>query len=192
MATAVSICNQALFHLGINRSITEFTDASDEARACNLFYDPDRKHVLAEFPWNFAKKYETLSLVSGGDPQGFSYAYQLPADLITARKIFQSSPGLGDIDFMVVGQELWTNQEDAVLEYTHNVETVNFFSPLFITALSHKIASDLAMPLTRKQKLEQKESVAYFGFISSAATGNAREGLDTTEKTDDFLASREG
>lgn len=190
MATSISICNMALFHLGINKKITAFTDDTEEARACELFYDAARQHVLSSFPWNFACKYVALAEVLDGDPQGFTYAYQLPSDGLTARKIFNESYATGEIDFKIVGQELWTDQEDAILEYTYDVEIENNFDAAFITALSHKLASDLAMPLTKKQKLADAQTIAYFGYLSLAGSVNAREGLDTKEKTDDFLAAR--
>lgn len=181
----------ALFHLGINTKITALTDDTQEAKACKVFYDVARRHTLASFPWNFAGKFEALALVSGGDPQGYSYAYRVPSDMITARKIHNESYTLGEIDFKVVGQEIWTDQEDAILEYTFNLDIESYFDAAFITAFSHKLASDLAMPLTRKSKLQTNETTAYFGYLSLASSINAREGLDTKEKTNDFLSARE-
>ncbi len=190
MATSIDICNMALHHLGTTKLITAFSDATEEARACGLFYDPARKHVLASFPWNFACKFATLALVSGGDPHGYTYAYQLPSDNITVRKIFNESYQLGPIDFKVVGQELWTNQEDVVIEYTYDLTVENLFDAAFITALSHKLAADLAMPLSKKRVLAESQLTAYFGYLSIAGAVNACEGLDAKEKTDDLLAAR--
>lgn len=190
MSTAISICNLALGHLGVTEVITALTDDSEEGRACNRHYDQDRKFVLASFPWNFATKFETLSLVSTGEVQGFTYAYELPSDLLKARKIFQASPPLGPLDFKIVGTQLWTDMEDAILEFTYDLNVENQFSPDFITAFSHKLANSLAMPLTRKMTLAKEQMTAYFGFLSLSAASNAREGLDSTEKTDDFLRAR--
>lgn len=190
MSTSITICNMALAHLSITRRITAFSDATEEARNCAIFYDESRKHVLDSFPWNFACKFSTLALVADGDPKGFSYAYQLPSDCITARKIHNESFVLGEIDFKVAAQEIWTDLDDAELEYTSDIETVNFFSPTFITCFSHKLASDLAMPLRNDQKLQTKEVNAFLGYLSQAMTVNAREGLNTKEKTDDFLSAR--
>lgn len=188
--TSTDICNLALLHLGITTKITALTDNTEVARACNAFYNVDREHVLASFPWNFACKYEALAEVSGGDPKGFTYAYQLPSDCITARKIQNDSYQLGPIDFIVVGQEIWIDQEDAILEYTYDLDVENYFDATFTTCLSHKLASDLAMPLTKKKTLADKELTAYFGYLSLAGAVNAREGLDTKEKTDEFFAAR--
>lgn len=188
--TAIKICNMALARLGDTNRITSFTDSSEQARNCDLFYDLARKHTLASFPWNFACKFETLGLLSNGDPQGFAYAYQLPSDYITARNIFQASPSLGEIDFKVVGLEVWTDQEDAVLEYTYNNTVENAFDSAFITAVGFKLAADLAMPLTRNMKIEERLLEAYFGYLSLASGVNAREGLDTKAKIDDFLSAR--
>lgn len=191
MSTSIIICNMALFHLGINKKITAFTDDTEEARACDLFYDQARKHVLESFPWNFACKYQTLPEISEGNPQGFEFAYQLPSDCLKVRKIFNESFTLGDIDFKIVGQELWTDMEDACIEYTYDNSVEGTFDNTFITAFARKLASDLAMPLTRKTRLEADNLTAYFGYLSIASSVNAIEGLDTKEKTDDLIKARQ-
>jgi len=53
MATAVSICSNALRKLG-DDPITSLTDDTERARLCNAFYEPTRDAVLRSHPWNFA------------------------------------------------------------------------------------------------------------------------------------------
>jgi hypothetical protein len=52
--TAVSICNMALGLLGADGTITALTDNTQNARICNLFYEPARQTLLRSHPWNFA------------------------------------------------------------------------------------------------------------------------------------------
>lgn len=189
MPSETDICNLALLHIGA-RVIANLDEASEEARKCKTLYYHQRDHVLESHPWGFAGKYVTLALVSGGDPQGFEYAYQIPSDCLSVREIYQESYTTGPIDFVVVGSEIWTNQEDAVLFYTMKMTDTGVFSALFVTTLSYKLASELVMPLRVDTNLRKEMLAAYIGWLSYAATQDARQEHDTREKTDDFLAAR--
>ena len=56
MATAVSICNQALSLVGAN-SIISLDDNTTEARLCKAIYEPVRDALLEEHAWTFAIKW---------------------------------------------------------------------------------------------------------------------------------------
>ena len=60
MASEVDIANRALQKLGAE-SIVSLTQDSENARACNLCYEPIRDAELRAHPWNFAIKRASLA-----------------------------------------------------------------------------------------------------------------------------------
>src|SRR6266550_3258916 len=63
MSSEVSICNRALQAIGTRTSIASLTEASIEARNCNLIYADTRDEVLGMAYWNFASKTSYLALL---------------------------------------------------------------------------------------------------------------------------------
>ena len=107
MADITSICNQALAAVGTRSSIASINEASNEARACLLQYDPTRKHLLRAAHWNFARAYSKFQLmraqrstpealvIPGGYASGWDeriepappwlYAYAVPSTCLAVR-----------------------------------------------------------------------------------------------------------
>lgn len=96
-----SIMNMALSHIK-QRQITSPSEASEQARKCNLFYDKARRATLRACDWNFTRVVQPLTLLGSQDaaqanptngalqdviPQ-WNYLYVYPPKCIRARKIF--------------------------------------------------------------------------------------------------------
>lgn len=105
MTSEVEICNRALSKVGTRSTIASMTEASNEAKQCNLLFNPTRDEVLSMAFWNFARKTATLSLlksapgtISNPSPTGFDgtwndaypappwlFEYAYPSDCINVR-----------------------------------------------------------------------------------------------------------
>jgi len=193
MASEVTICNLALSHLGDDR-INSLDDATRQGRACKLHYAIARDAVLREHPWNFATSREYLALLSGVNPAGWSYAYAYPSECIFAREIWQEVEQLAPTPFEVIrvsGQRrIVTDEVDAVLEYTAQIADPTQFDPLFIDALSYKLAAELAMPLTRSVPITQAMLTLYANRMAQATTIDSREGRKDPEHPNAFITAR--
>lgn len=55
----VDVCNLALIQLG-QLTITALTDENENARRCNVMYEPTRDALLEKHPWRFATEKVTL------------------------------------------------------------------------------------------------------------------------------------
>lgn len=196
MASEVQICNLALSHLG-SYTISALTEATQEARQCNLLYDPVRDAVLRDFPWNFAERRGYLAELSGVTPVGYDYAYAYPTDCIKARHIYNAVAGAKPIDFIVnagsglASKMILTDEADAILIYTAKITDPNMFDASFVNAMAYKLASDLALPLTKKASLQNIMLQIYARYMSMAYTTNATEAKDTAERDNPFTAARE-
>jgi len=180
MASEVDICNLALSHIGASATIASLTEQSEEAFHCNLLYADTRDTLLRAHPWGFATRHLALSDV-GTPPGNWSYRYSYPNDCLFIREILQVTTNGDPIEYEIALSDAYnsrvilTNQEEAILIYTYKATNTLVFDPMFVTALAWKIASEVAMPLTRDEKRMQAAYQMYLSTLSEAKTFNSNE-----------------
>ena len=185
MTSEVSICKLALgrFRGG---DITEFTDDTVQANACQLYYAPSRDLVLADFPWNFAGKAVAIAKLSEV-PIEWAFAYTYPSDSLKVRKLMAASnlrhytdPTEWEVGLLSDNTKaILTNLDVANAKYTLKLTDVNKFDPHFVTALSWYLASEIAIPVAGTAKgriLADRAAKGYLSAIASAYSANANEG----------------
>ena len=106
MASEINICNRALQAMGTRTMIAALTEASPEARNCNLVYADTRDEVMSMAFWNFAKATAYLAILkqAPGTPGGAAsatqwsplypappwlYEYRTPGDSLSMRQVIQ-------------------------------------------------------------------------------------------------------
>jgi len=198
MASEVTICNQALLRCGVKAIIQSRSDDSEEAEACDAFFDQVRDRVLASFNWPFARRKKELALLLEEDLE-WEYVYQLPSDCMIVRRL---TVGLRQV---LSDQEIpyemrsATAGETRVLccdvpnvtaVYTAKVTDPTKWSPLFCDALSWLLAHELAMPMSVKPELQQ----AFFRnaqmAIGEAAAQAFREQREDFPLDSEFILER--
>lgn len=197
MATSVSICNMALGRIGITRQIANLaTENSQEAVTCRLYYDDAVRFVLEDYPWPFATAYRELGLVEESPNSDWLYAYRYPSDGVFIRRIVTDA-GRVDFDPMPFrvgldddGKLVYTDQPDAVVEYTKLVTDESKFTPAFVEALSWKIASDVAPALSRVASAQQTCPAMYQRVISTARERVANESQQSEPPDSEFVRAR--
>lgn len=155
------ICNMALGHLGIDNDIAELeTERSAEARACRKFFATVRDQCLRDFPYPFARKRVALSLITDSEDDDhptdeWDYQYGLPSDCLMPRRIISGTrqdtrdtrtsflEAHGDS-----AQVIYTDMEDAELEYTKRVTEAGRYPADFAMAVSLRLAAVIAAQLT--------------------------------------------
>jgi hypothetical protein len=195
MASEVDICNLALSHIGASATISSLTEQSEEAFHCNLLYADARDAVLRAHPWGFAKRHLALSDV-GSPPGNWSYRYSYPNDAIYAREILQTNTAGDPIKFEVALSDAYnarvilTDQKEAVLVYTYKVTNTLAFDPLFVNALTWRIAADIAMPLTRDQERLKAAYQMYQAGISQAQLFDVNESHEDLNREASWITGR--
>lgn len=180
----VSIMNVALGRLG-QAAIADENEVSAAATAARAVYDPARRAVLRDFRWNFALRVESLARLSTTPPD-YAYAYALPSGCLKALRLRRpgntdDSSDTAPLQYVIRGKTLFTDVEDAVLEYTFNEEDTDQFDSLFEEALTYKLASELAMPLAGKPDLMNAYMNAYTNLVRIAADNSSSENARETE-----------
>lgn len=205
MATKTEIANLALSHCGVGKEIANLeTEKSEEAVATRRFYDDARKATLRDFPWPFATKYRILALVSD-DPEEtndeWDFSYRYPTDCLIVRRI---ASGLRNeardvrVPYKVArddqGLLIYTDEEEAVIEYTVNETDPGRFSCDFVLALSFRLALYVVPRLAKGDPFQLRRSISaqYLQEISMAQASAANEEQPDTEPESEFIRAREG
>jgi len=160
------LVNLALLRLGISKDTEPKAgrDVMAEAHLVNIAFGRERDVVLRDFPWSWAKAYDTPGVALGPSPPAnaaWAYAYSAPVDLLFVRRIVKPGGGCGwgsgwqqdahPIPFEVgtdgVQKLIFTNQPNATVEYTRKMTTPAEFDqwdPMFSSMFAWRLAGVLA------------------------------------------------
>jgi|SRR6185312_2525774 len=203
MASKTDIANLALSHIGVANDISNLdSEKSNEARACNRFYDQARRQTLRDFPWPFAKRMATLALVTDytvSDTMEWDYAYRYPSDCVLVRRISNETPvdtACSEIPYEIMGDDtgqlIMTNLESAGIDYTTDITNTALFPDDFVMALSLRLAVYIAPRITAGDpfKMGDKAAALYQGELSKAQATAINEGQVTPQPESEIILSR--
>jgi hypothetical protein len=178
---SIAVCNIALSEVRANPIVT-MEGGSPEADACALHYNDCFETLIESHEWGFAKKRVALALLAVNDrSQEWLYAYEAPADVAVMGGVVYPSttPPVGVYypwpynyprppfylsDFVFDGTTIYTNVENAVLEYSSTAASEGLWPAMFRRALALELASRLAITLlddrAKKGDLIQQAEIA--------------------------------
>jgi len=174
----VGIANIALGLLGV-KPITSFGDDSKAAQLLTNQYEALRDATLEDREWSFAiKRYIFDSAVEASPVFGYTYAFNLPADVlrVVAMPISDDDNAPGIDSWVVEGRQILCNEDYIRVRAIIRVETVTDFSPSFVQAFAYRIAHQLCVPLTENIKHFAELEKEYDKRISEAAATNGMQG----------------
>lgn len=94
MSSETDILNMALLNIGVTKQVVDIDDATDDSQervSGSLVFDTERDLAMRDFPWPWARKYKTLTLIDGStdDPinNDWTFAYKYPTDCLALRRI---------------------------------------------------------------------------------------------------------
>lgn len=216
MTSEVAIGNLALSHLGERANISSLDppEGSVYAQHVSQFLPIARDGLLERYGWSFATRRVSLAALSANDSD-WDYAYAMPSNALRVQAILPPASGTATgsltphLGQVMVGRDrpqpyivetasdgtqlIRTNQTEAVCKYTVSVTDPKQFSPLFVTALSHWLASMLAGPVikgktARSVAMEQLKLAAAFG--SQATVSDANQQDVSAEMLPSWIADR--
>ena len=187
------ICNEALASIRASL-IVDIAENSNEAQYCRIFYPKILAKHLSEHGWIFANKRVTLA-VAGTNDRAYEwlYSYLIPSDMLTATRVLPDLKSTGvalplpvagepysetwatlngyEVPYEIQATYLYTNAQNAILEYTvNNIDGIPG-TALFAEALALELAARLAAAIkgdsASEQKLEAKAELAWQKAIAS-------------------------
>lgn len=183
MASKVEIYNLAISHLGIGKTIVSVDEDSVEATILNRFYNVTVEQVLRDFDWPFATKEVSLGLL-GENPNGrWAYNYQYPSDCLKARKIvneiMRQDTRETRIPYKILfsdtgGKSIYTDKENAILEYTVKITDPARFDSDFVLALSYLLGGNAAPGISGGDDFKNRDfCIKMYDYQLTVAQSNA-------------------
>lgn len=193
----VAIANMAISHVGAKSRIESFTERSNEARECDIWYEPARLETLEAYDWSFARRRQALALSADAPPDDWAYRYIYPADCVAMRRIVNPVGPLADaVPYEQEANDdatlrtILTDLDDAVALYTFDLRDVNMFSWHFVNTLSRKLAARIAYALTAKQEIADRNEGMWMQMIRTAASRDANEEVARQPRDASWIAGR--
>ena len=217
MASEVEVCNLALSNIRAG-SINSFNEGSVQAQNCKLKYPILRNRCLREIPWQFNHKLRALAPVTT-DIFNWAYAYSYPVDCLKINRLVASFEGiptgssqvasrlldstvmnLKDVrrqipyevfnfdDSKVIGSD----QPELRIDFAAKVTDPNLFSDDFIMALSHLLASEVAIPIVGAElgRALRKDSLQLYQKYLNSAIANDMNDQYLLPGESDFVTIR--
>lgn len=201
MADDTRICNQALRHLAVSKTISNITtEESEEAEACRDFLEDAKEEVLRDFPHPFSTEQATLGLVGTNPTTEYGYSYRYPSRSIFFRRILsgiRNDNRQSKIHYRIFrdsnGKLIYTDEPNAVAEYTIFESDVSVWPVDLRMALTLLLASYIAPSVTDgdQNKLGMR-ALEYYLISKSKAEANALNELQPEEEPQsEFIRGRE-
>ena len=140
MTSSIKMASNALVLLG-DEPLSSFDDATAGATIANQLYETSYLAILSNFRWRFATKTIQLSRLSTKQDSIYSFAFQLPSDLLYLIKVDNSSK------YEIYGNELHSNHNTIIIDYIYRVDETNL-PPYFIKMFEFYLAMQFSIPLT--------------------------------------------
>lgn len=196
MASEVDICNLALSHIAKDATVSSIDppDNTVAAEHCARFYPIARDATLELHAWAFATKRKVLAQTPN-EVSHWLFSYTLPTDCIRPLVVLppeSTDDNANAQDFTVEVNSsgvkvVYTNQQDAVLKYIAKVTDTTKFSPLFVAAVAHLLASYLAGPLTKDERRVAAQLELYEKLFKPRAIGSDASGQRNNAYKDSFI-----
>lgn len=197
MATEVDICNIALSYLGDRATVSSIDPPEGSAQAdhCARFYPISRNQILAEHPWSFATHRAKLAKVVIS-PVNAGSTFTLPNDCVRVVSVHDSNAPEGQYieNYTLESFNGYTvitcACDDIYIKYVSLNTPSAAFTPLFVDALAHLLASKLAGPLvpgTSGASLAQEEMKIYNAFLNKAINQDAVQSYEKETYINPFV-----
>lgn len=203
MSSEVEVCNLALSNIRAG-SINSLTESSLSAQVCKLKYPILRDRCLTEIAWGFNRRLVAMQLLTT-EIFNWTYAYKYPVDCLKIHRLVGAHEQLLNADADVIsrlidsqllplndirrqipyevfnfnnGKVIGTNETELYIDYAVKIEDPNLFSADFILALSHLLASEIAIPIIGAELGRQLRSDSlqiYTEYLNSALSNDLND-----------------
>tara|TARA_R110000824_G_scaffold1439_3_gene7248 strand:+ start:205 stop:780 length:576 start_codon:yes stop_codon:yes gene_type:complete len=188
MASFVEIASNALRLLG-DDPITSFGDDTERARLVNAIHEEMRDEVTRAAVWNCCKARQVLAALTETPAFGWGYYHQLPGDSL---RVVDVLSGDTRIDHTIEGRRLMTDVSTVNLIYLKRVTDPNDLDVLFISALTARIAAELALPVSGSNTVATAMWTAYDKKVKEARTIDSQEGTPANLDAQSIMDARAG
>lgn len=179
MATAVSICSNALLMLG-DTPINSLEDGSERARLAANLWPQMRDYVLRSHPWNCATKRVVLSPEATAPEFDFSYSFLLPGDWLRVLQIGERGERP---EYQIESGKILMHQAVCKLRYVWRNDNPATWDSLLVHAMTLVMKAAFAYPVTQAGSIEQLAQQVLQPLLKEARAVDGQE--DDVDYMDD-------
>lgn len=211
LVNPVSIGRLALSHIGARANLESLDEKSPQAFQLKQWYDLARQQTLESFDWNFARVRRQLALHGDDPPNGqWAFRYRIPNDVLVVRRLqnpftnvhgttfpneWLGGFGTDNVPFEIEqstdgSRSIVTNLEQARIIGTKDETLTTLFPPTFVQALSHMLASHIAMALTGKRSIKEAQLQMFFAMLVQAQAQDANQHAERPPREADWIRGR--
>lgn len=201
MASKTEIFNMSLSHLAIGKDVSNLeTEASEEARVGRRFYDTALRATLADFNWPFATKIAALALIEEEPNSEWAFSYRYPSGCLNIRRVLsgvRNDSRQSRAPYKLAGDDtgtiIFTDEEDAQIEYTRYIDNPLIYPADFTLAFSYYLAAMAAPRLTGgdRFKLGEKALRMYAVELKRAGARAVNEEQADEEVDSEYVRARD-
>lgn len=147
MASDIDIASNALVRIGAE-PISSFTEGGASGQAAANLYEPTIRALLTEHRWRFAAGKRQLARLVSAPLNEYSYAYQLPSDMLLMYRVYPSG------NYEIFEDKLYTNATSVEIDYLFRPSEAQF-PAYFQLACEYKLASEFALIVTSNRTLAE-------------------------------------
>lgn len=147
MATDISMSSNALLLIG-HSTINSFSDAGAGARAASNLYTTVYEDAITSYPWRFSMGKVSLSRLVDTPLNEWTYAFQLPGDLLLTYRTYPNSV------FEIYEDKLYSNQETIEIDYWFKPSETSL-PPYFVKYMQYLLAAEFSISVTDNRSLAE-------------------------------------
>lgn len=170
MATDISMSSNALLLIG-HGTIASFAEGGAGAEVASNLYTTTYENLLTMHRWRFASAKRDLNRLVATPLNEWTYAYQLPADYLTAIKVYP------DVDYEIYEDKIYADVDSLALDYIYKPDESRL-PPYFVKLMEFHLAAQFSVPVTdNSTKAEEyrkmyEDQLRRAKFIDSQARPN--------------------
>lgn len=190
MASVVEIGSNALRLIGAD-PITDLSDDSERARLISALWPNVRDAVLRAHGWKFARRRASLALEATAPIWEYANSFTLPVDPWCLRVLKTDLDDM-NIPWVKEGRSIVTDATVVRILYVARIEDPGAYDSSFESAVTARLAADLAYPITSSTDIAEKMFELYSLKLVEARFFDSTEGSPTGTISDDFITARRG
>ena len=138
--------------------------------------------------WSTLLAQQQLARLTVNPIHGFDFQYQLPTDLLKLVAIDNNDSH--DTIYMREGDRLLVNFDPVSITYIKREPNTQLWGPHLTTAVSLKLASELALPLTNSAAIVEMLEKKYLNWMRKALAADSQQSSVRVVSADDLLRVR--
>lgn len=201
--TEVQIANKALYRLAAepveseDNSVARITSTTIEAEIVQAIFGIIRDSVLEDRVWSFALRRVLLDTPEVIEPVfGFSQRFVIPADALhiwrVHRDVYDDERLIFNEQWILEDQHILVDLDQVFVQYITRLDSENIYkaSPLFVDALSLRLAAEMCIPLTENRTLHNDLLAEYQQRLQDASSVDGGQATREIIRANSFINIR--